>query len=210
MQRNTITKLTPYVLLAVLTGCASIGRSLKKTLTGNQERAHVVIQPTEWVRGHVATWQQAPVVLSIDGIPALSFGGGYGPYDVLPGTHTFVVAVTWSNGWKDETELPFAAQAGKEYLLLTYERAPGEPEEKAGVRKRTITEKAVGVVVLSVLLSPPVSLLTLPYVVGTALQRLVEQPGTTRPFERCCFVWIQEEESGVVVGGERPGGGVHP
>ena len=146
----------------------------------------------------------------LDSIPALSFGGGYGPYDLLPRGHTFVVAVEWSNGWKDETELTFEAQAGKQYLLLTYELTPGESEEKAGVRRHTVIEETGGLLVFSVLMSPPASLLTLPYAVGTALQRLVEQPGTSRPFERCCFVWIQQEESGAVVVGEQPRGGAHP
>ena len=83
----------------------------------------------------------------LDSIPALSFGGGYGPYDLLPRGHTFVVAVEWSNGWKDETELTFEAQAGKQYLLLTYELTPGESEEKAGVRRHTVIEETGGLLV---------------------------------------------------------------
>ena len=134
---------------------------------------------------------------------------GYGHYDVFPKIHTFVVTVEWSNHWQDQTSLTFEAQAGKQYLLLTYELAPGESEEKTEVRRRTVIEKAGGVLILSVLLTPPVSLLTLPYAVGTAVQGLSEQPGISRPFERCCFVWIQEEESGNVVAGERPRGTYH-
>ena len=30
------------------------------------------------------------------------------------------------------------------------------------------------------------------------------QPTGKRPFEGCCFVWIQEDETGLVVAGEKP------
>lgn len=192
-------KTWPLMLVVLVGGCASL--TARKTAP---DHARVKIQPSEWVRGHMATWQRVPVVRSIDGVSPQ--GGGAGPYNLLPGPHTVIVAVEWSNGWTDETALTFTAQAGQQYLLLTYERAPEEPEAQAAVRQRTLAEQAVGLVVFSVLLAPPVSLLTLPYGVVTGVQRLVAQPGTHRPFERCCFVWMQDEASGVVVSGERPGG----
>ena len=217
MQCNTITKLTPYVLLAFLIGCASTDRSLKKIPTDYGERAHVTVQPPGWVQGHV--WELPKSgILSIDGIGV----PGHGYYAVAPGAHTFVVAVDWSNRWLDQTELTFEAQAGKQYLLLTYELAPGEPEEKAEVRKYTTGEKAWGkakegtLATLVALLIIPLSVILVPVGVVQSVRALtgseggVRVAGAGRPFERCCFVWIQEEESGAVVAGERPGGGVHP
>lgn len=43
--------------------------------------------------------------------------------------------------------------------------------------------------------------------VGKLLREETKERAIGRPFERCCFVWVQEEESATVVAGERPAGG---
>jgi hypothetical protein len=153
-----------------------------------------------------------PTVQTIDGTPSQ-------PGDVVPGAHTFVVAVQWSNGWQDQTELTFEARAGKRYWILTYELAPGEPEEKAEVRQYTHGEAVLRDVTLITLflVAYPVAYMSAPLIgigygayLGVRKLQGEEEPATGRPFERCCFVWAQEEESGAVVAGERPGGAGHP
>src|SRR6266571_2098387 len=77
----------------------------------------------------------SPVVQTLDGAPPEV--DWQSSYKVVPGAHTFVVAVQWSNGWQDHTELTFEAQRARRYWILTYELAPGEPEETAGIRQYT-------------------------------------------------------------------------
>src|SRR5713101_1916513 len=125
---NTITRLAACVLLPLLAGCTPIVRRVDKTLLDFRGKAHVMtINNGEWL-SHGRPCH--PTVQTIDGTPPQ-------PGDVVPGAHTFVVAVQWSNGWQDQTELTFEAHAGKRYWILTYELAPGEPEEKAEVRQYT-------------------------------------------------------------------------
>ena len=226
MKKSVLTASACALLLA---GCIPISRGMDKTLLDFQGKAHIMTIDDEWFSRSrpcqiVPSGSQScgPIVQMIDGAPQPQVGRQ--SLGVVPGAHTFVVAVPWSNGWQDQTELTFEAQGRKRYWILTYELAPGEPEETAEIRRYTDGEVALheaeAVTIIS-LASPVVyaaGLLILPYEGYRGVRKLLraekeeekKEPATSRPFERCCFVWVQEEESGAVVAGERPGGGTPP
>ena len=210
---TTIKKLSAYLLLVLLVGCTSIERRVNQTLQENREKALVeVARPDQWV----CHGGCSKTVSAVDGTPE-SWFGGRGPYVVVPGPHTFVVSVPWSNGWTDQTELMFQAAPGTNYVILTYERASDEPQEKAEVRKLAATERLLSGLSRDFGQGMAMSPLGAFVIVGVGVgyltywgvHKLLEEktePATGRPFEHCCFVWIQDEESGEVVAGEGPGG----
>jgi len=195
---------TAYLLLALLTGCSPITRRVDKTLLEVEGRARVMAMEGEWFH------HSRPCSLTVQTIDGIS-ESWHSSYPLVPGAHTFGVSVQWSNGWQDQTALTFRAQPAKRYWILSYELAPGEPEERAEIRQHTKAEEASLLLLKGVMFAPVVILS--PFVVGGALgyqgvQKLLgeetREQVTGRPFERCCFVWIQDEETGEVVAGERP------
>jgi hypothetical protein len=124
--------------------------------------------------------------------------------EIIPGAHTIEVEAKWSNGWKEKTELNFFAMAGERYLVGIYELRPGEDSETADFREWTSTEVA-GVAGLSFLggaLTAPAFFFLAPLILSW--QVIADKLAGGRPFDDCCFVWIQEKESGRVLGGITP------
>jgi len=105
---------------------------------------------------------------------------------ILPGPHKLVIEVEWSNGFRENTELEFTAVEGKKYIAALYELS--EPS------RSIMTGPEVAEIVL--LLSP--------FLLPWGLYELSKEPPKERPFNGCCFVWIQDDESGVVVAGVSP------
>src|SRR5215470_10176136 len=106
MQRNTVMRLTAYLLLVLLAGCAAIRHRVDNTLRERREKAHVSVAGLDsWVCSRaddlilIGGSRCVATVSTVDGkLPVPSFG----PYDVGPGAHSFVVAVPWSNGYQDQ------------------------------------------------------------------------------------------------------------
>ncbi len=124
--------------------------------------------------------------------------------ETLPGVHRIDVEAKWSNGWKDKSEFTFWTMAGERYLVGVYELRPGEDPETADFREKTSGEVA-GEVAIGVALMPPfpISIFLAPLIVARVIgDELAEE----RPFQDCCFLWIQEKESGRVVAGVTPRG----
>lgn len=203
--------LTASMCALLLAGCLAVARRIDTTTRDFWGKAEVNTQ--SGARGSYRWFSRSRpcslTVKRIDGKSEESWFGVSGPRHVNPGEHTFVVAVQWSNGWQDQIELTFEAEGGKLYWILTYELALDEPEEKAEIRRYTAAEQTT-----EVLLSPlavPLAPVAVGYLGYRGVRKLLgeetKEPATGRPFERCCFVWVQEEESGIVVAGERPGGG---
>jgi hypothetical protein len=128
--------------------------------------------------------------------------------EILPGVHRIEVEAKWSNGWKDKSELPFSAMAGERYLVGIYELRPGEDPETADFRERTSGEVAgevAGAAIGDVLMySSPISIFLAPLIVSARV--IGDELAEDRPFQDCCFLWIQEKESGRVLAGVTPRG----
>ena len=157
---------------------------------------------------------------------------GISPLEILPGKHRVEVAAYWSNGFSETIEIDFVATAGKKYLVGGYELKPGQDPatvqfqvaEKSGVDKKNTFWSYIGkgiigilalglpytwVIVLPAALvweyskkppQPPVP----PEQANSAEASVPKEPPQTRPFEGCCFVWIQDEDTGEVVAGASP------
>ena len=127
--------------------------------------------------------------------------------EILPGVHRVEVEAKWSNGWKDKSELTFSAMAGERYLVGIYELRPGDDPKTADFREWTSGEMA-GATSVSFLggafmAIPPLIFLT-PLIVSARV--IAENLAEDKPFQDCCFLWIQEKESGRVVAGVTPRG----
>src|SRR5215831_634777 len=123
--------------------------------------------------------------------------------EILPGVHRIEVEAKWSNGWKDKSELTFSAMAGERYLVGIYELRPGEDPKTADFREWTSGEVA-GVSFLRGALMPPfpISIFLAPLIVSARI--IAEELAEDRPFQDCCFLWIQEKESRRVLAGVTP------
>lgn len=165
------------------------------------------------VSSHVESYRKGGArsveIVSVDGEKARETS-----IEILPGVHRIEVEAKWSNGWKDKTELTFLAMAGERYLVGICELRPGEDPETADFRDRTFMEKAgkaalvfsVGVLIAPIM-AFPYNVLLLPILAGISAQGFAaEKLAQGRPFQDCCFLWIQEKESGKVVGGVTPRG----
>ena len=127
--------------------------------------------------------------------------------EILPGVHRIEVEAKWSTGWKDKSELTFLAMAGERYLVGIYELRPGEDPKTADFREWTSGEVAgaasvsfLGGAVMGI---PPFIFLA-PLIVSARI--IAENLAEDRPFQDCCFLWIQEKESGRVLAGVTPRG----
>ena len=165
-------------------GCASTDTT-SKVVAGN-----------EWKKGRVVGISLG----TIDGRPV--------PRDeyaeVSPGPHTMSVTVTWSNGCEDLTQFDFEAQPKERYWVLAYELAPGQPRAAANVREFTFGE-SMGRAGLEGAVTGAAPLLGPIVLIYWGVSKISgHKTPTTRPYDGCCFVWIQEAESGKLVGGERP------
>jgi len=149
----------------------------------------------EWQKGRV----RGIALHSVDGA-----GGAPEFRELPPGRHSVAVKVTWSNEWSDQTDLQFEAQPDKWYWVLAYELAPGEPRTGADIRMhgfgQSLGRSALeGAAAGSAPLWLPIA------AVYWGVQKIAGGAAPQeRPFAGCCFVWVQEKESGVVIAGERP------
>ena len=124
--------------------------------------------------------------------------------EILPGVHRIEVEAKWSNGWKDKSELPFSAMAGERYLVGIYELRPGEDPETADFRERTSGEVAGAALGEALMLMPPLPIFLEPLIISARV--IADKLAEDRPFQDCCFLWIQVKESGRVLAGVTPRG----
>lgn len=157
------------------------------------------------------------------GIVRVSLNSG-SENDVPPGSHLAQATVTWSNGTHDATLLGFDAMPGATYRVMAYEAGRGavpaalelvEPPHSGTASpdphrpKRdgeVFAERALGVVgeiALGVVLqlTAPVIVLTAPVWIPIALA--ASKP-RYRPAPDCCFVWLEDADTGVTVAGRSP------
>jgi hypothetical protein len=165
----------------VFSGCAST----------NTRSASDVVCGSEWQKGEARNifLQNSP---------------GWTNTKLEPGQQILFVTVDWSNGWTDTTELQFDVKPQTWYWALAYELKPGEKREDADIRMLTFGEsmKKAGLEGAGEGLAP---LLFPIYITYVGLKKTAGQESPhNRPYEGCCFVWIQEKESGKLVAGERP------
>ena len=93
--------------------------------------------------------------------------------------------------------------AGERYLVGIYELRPGEDPKTADFREWTSGEVAGAALGGAFMAIPPLIFLT-PLIVSARV--IAEELAEDRPFQDCCFLWIQEKESGRVVAGVTPRG----
>ncbi len=122
--------------------------------------------------------------------------------EMLSGPHKVGIGVHWSNGFEDNTDLDFSAVGGKKYTLAIYELSPGE--DPATVELSNPPQSFLGPDTKTAL---TLLLITLPLWLPFAIYEWSKEPEALpkeRPFNGCCFVWIQDEETAEVIAGVSP------
>jgi hypothetical protein len=183
---SSVTAVMVALVLFTLAGCAA---------TQGERLSLSVVCGNEWNKGRAGS-------ISFEKVD-----GEYGERTwrkLAQGPHTASVAVTWSNGWTDVTELQFEVRPESWYWVLAYELKPGEQAEQADIRMTTFGESLghsvlEGVVTGSAPLWFPVA------AVYSGMRKISgHEAQHDRPYDGCCFVWIQERETGSVIAGAPP------
>jgi hypothetical protein len=156
-------------------------------------------------------------------------------YQIPQGHRNVELWVKWSNQFKDYTQLPLVVKQGRSYVVYAMElqagHDPAEPlpctiNQSSEYIKRKSTEKWTNT--LFGMLAAPLFYGPLPvgYALLAAYELLekqdnqadkdnvatINQPDetpvtpTTRPYDGCCHVWIEDIETREVVAGTRPTG----
>jgi len=94
--------------------------------------------------------------------------------------------------------------AGERYLVGIYELRPGEDPKTADFREWTSGEVAGVSFLGGALMGTPPFIFLAPLIVSARI--IAENLAEDRPFQDCCFLWIQEKESGRVLAGVTPRG----
>ncbi len=189
-RRLAITALV--ALLAVQMAGCSTTRIEGETRLRNQEVARIG-RGADWLLGRAGHLGN----VTFDGVT-----GDLVTYKwIEPGRHRIDVPASWSNKFEDRTTLEFDALRGRKYVVLIYELAPGQDRTAIEIRPATFGESLArrGLPGESVL-GAMVLLVALPWVIAD----LSKDAAKKRPFEGCCFVWVQDEDSGDVVAGASP------
>jgi hypothetical protein len=124
--------------------------------------------------------------------------------EMLPGAHKVLIESRWSNSFVDKSEINFIVEAGKKYLIGIYELKPGQDPATAGFHERSSAYQLGVAAAKDTAMGTPQGLLPLiimfgwPFLLYLALREAPEPP-QSRPFEGCCFVWIQDEQTAEVI-----------
>ena len=203
------------MFMATLTACATNESSHESHHADHQvpeaRQASLVIPD-----GFTTNGQDA----SVHYIMADSRSGSPFQVDLIPGPHALNVSVKWSNGYMDETSVAMNAEAGRNYRVNAFELYPGQNPDDATLRpgpprpvrsfgadlaSQAMLGAATGAVYGSAFLWGPFYLLYKAVSPSTPSTPAPPEP-KARPFEKCCFVWIEDMSNGALVGGKIPSG----
>jgi hypothetical protein len=120
---------------------------------------------------------------------------------LFPGPHKIKITARWSNDWVDATDLQADLAARQTYLLLFYEAHLGQDLATAD-----ISPKQAWTLIADSFVFMFFPLIAIGYVLPMTILQKEPEPPTARPFENCCFLWIENQNTGEVIAGKRPGG----
>jgi hypothetical protein len=129
---------------------------------------------------------------------------------VVPGHHKITAKVVWSTEQKENLDLEGDFLAGKKYVLLGYELSKGQETAAAVVRPKNNTEQlgeaATGGLSEGLFKGIfPLIILTAPIWIPIALIiNQFDSEATGKPFDGCCFIWIEELETRKIIAGNSP------
>jgi len=162
-------------------GCATIPK---------EERAYISLADCQYLHTN-ADFRYA----QISGIDGGGWAGDPIRRDIRCGSHTVRVKVSWSNGYWDETDIDFEAVVGEHYVVYVIELRPGQDPSSVIIKQvPALAQILVGNGPLALFFPPPMP---------AGWWRRPKKP--SRPFDGCCFIWIEEVLSREVVAGNRPG-----
>lgn len=114
----------------------------------------------------------------------------------------------WSNGYIDTTELKVNMVSKKKYVLFAIELKQNQEPANFYIHSINLS-KRIGYEVLynfCDILSPTIAFFLLPVILPTILIKTLSDstPPSTRPFENCCYLWIEDFSTGKVISGQKP------
>jgi hypothetical protein len=133
-----------------------------------------------------------------------------------PGEHAVDVNIPWSNGLWENVHFMFNAEAGHTYEIMRFELKPGQ--DPATIEPASAAEPFldfgrflllpfayalyVPVVATSIIWGPIADSMT------PTQPNSQDAPPDRRPFENCCYVWIQDFDAQKIAAGVSPAGKV--
>jgi hypothetical protein len=129
---------------------------------------------------------------------------------IAPGHHKVTAEVIWSSEQKETVVLEGDFLAGKKYVLLGYELSKDQDPSSAVVRpknnKEQFGEATTGSLSEGFFKGMfPLIILTAPIWVPIAI--ITNQSKSNafgKPFDGCCFIWIEESETRKIISGKSP------
>jgi hypothetical protein len=224
------TKLFPFAkafLGLCLSGLLIVSCASGQRMAGNIE---LISRGTncQWLISRFSTidGQDALDYWSID--PKVNANG----YRIPQGNRNVEVWVEWSNQFRDYIQLPFDVKEGRSYVVYAMELQTGQDptelmpclvNETSEYMRRKSTEKWVGLVGAALTYPIPIfPAVALPISLIFELSKkpnkevdqdkiaIVSQPAdtpppvpTARPYDGCCYVWIEDADTREVVAGTR-------
>ncbi len=172
-------------------GCSTIPK---------EERAYIGTLDYQYASLEIETNARLPAV----GISAVD-NEEWNFKPIRQGPHTVRVVVEWSNGFHDETDLAFEAVAGKRYMVYAIELNPGQDSCTVTVNSRSFAKQLAmqmgGQVVLYT-----VGTFFFPFVIAHMIdEEELKKQSKARPFEGCCYIWIEDKDSREMVAGNKLG-----
>ena len=126
---------------------------------------------------------------------------------VMSGLHKIVIEVEWSNGYVEKVEFSIDTEPRGKYLFGAFELKPGQDQTDAVLRRKTFAEDmadaglegaAEGALVGGGwIVAMPIWLFS---------KHSKHEHAKERPFERCCFIWIEDADNHKLIEGKRPSG----
>ena len=83
-------------------------------------------------------------------------------------------------------------------MILAVERKPDQNPQDISIRPATLPEEMTWS-----FLAYPAAFATSPFILMDMSKNLLSPP-TGRPFEECCYVWIEDTYTGKVASGRKP------
>ena len=167
------------LVLFLMAGCRSI-----------QENEAIVFVPED-----LQTNARLPFWISLYAIDGNT--GFTHPY-LIEGPHVLTVYVVWSNGYGEHVPLALNAVAGSRYSIWAVELKPDQNPQSVYVRPSTWGEEmGAGFI------EYPIAVVASPFFFAHVFGVLLFPP-TDKPFENCCYIWIEEAQTGEVVSGRKP------
>lgn len=124
-----------------------------------------------------------------------------------PFSRQIKVTSEWSNGYTENSELEVNLAKNKKYVLFSIEIDRDQDIKDFYIRPVKIPERIGNEILYNFgdIAGPTIVLFLLPIIIPIAIVNYFsETEPTRRPYDNCCYIWIEDFDTGEVVSGHKP------